>query len=412
MPGQKDINTSGKNIDSHQNKSTNTPNTESSKSQQLRKWLEEKNGVVLIDKAKLSNVTVESVKDASFLVAHGNMTLPAPGDNNFVVSADGCTFKKLEIEISDCASLLVKADYNPREDKTFVSSALGLCVIPDPDYGNTVCDDVSSFLARIYYATQEIMTQYGVMISTEDSTITSIEINKTFELAYNYSSYRRPIEYMLASISPVFKRLHTDCYRATDDHTYIASTKKKNNSRAYTELKIYNKGEQFDLKFPCMRVEITFIGAQTVARHLGSNKLLALSDTAIYNAYQKLIDKRIIRPLKKANALKNKQLLQILHNNYDNHQRMWVHKTLAEALDREACTGVPFILSIQDVITLLDRIKPALTAKHLWDLRNRMLHKDEYHDTFSCLYTNDEIKLQELLDKLTSKDGGDAHDPS
>lgn len=230
------------------------------------------NNSTLIDKIKLSNISVESICDMKNLREKGVLSCDT-GKMKYVTES-GQEFSWLCIKDDKIDKYGAKCDGLHQRNQTTMELS-----VKDDVMGNFICRSVNEVWEQIIESQGHLLEKYGIVTNADDPTVNYIEINRTFPVNGRFEDYKRALILMMSrlpkrkGVQIDFKNVSAEGYEINE---YVASNKS-------SAIKIYNKSMQMQLKLDAdyMRVEITLKKSKVVKEAFGSNRLEDLTDKKI-----------------------------------------------------------------------------------------------------------------------------------
>lgn len=353
----------------------------------------------LIDQIMLANIRILAIKDIRALVKKDIVEIhisPIKYD-----MADGQEFSKLNIQGDRFIDKLI-AGVTIKGNTKVKYCNLTLSV-HDEETGNLCCFSVNDYIERIYEIQEYLFDEYGIEVDFCGATIKEIEINRTFRLEGRFMDYHRAIMVIMRNLP---KELKSEmCYFSNEEKeiqfgSYYATSKKKRDSKRYTELKIYDKtkavANKVFLTRSYMRVEISFISTQRIERAIGTKYFFNLTNELINQCYDKYMQRYMIRPYGKWKPKRDKYLLQIMKQERERDIRHWQINTLRLFMDKEINDKYSTLLDIEELFLLLEKLK--LTPKRKYEVKRNFRKIAEEYSSVYC--HGDDNKLDEIIEKV------------
>lgn len=357
----------------------------------------------LIDKCKFGNVFIEAIANEADLIDQGKLYTAYAKDEQ------GNDYPVYKLNMKE-------SNFNL---KTGFSSYLGAyatlqTTITDNGFGNLICKNVEEYTSYLNSIKDDLARNYDVFIDISNITLNELEINRTFEINSEMSDYQRVFALLMAVI-PSKTQLKVET-QYTDRksgklniNTYYATSKRKKTSKCFTQLKWYNKTEQLDtcyrivLNKSYVRLEITLHGSQKIKRELGSNRWSALTDEKINAWFDGKIQDWIVKPIQSWKEDQYRYIFDLINEHRKTDGYKWVNRCLTRILDAEitpASGYKPILLDVHELLPVINdlyengnrrkRVKNAFTTYAERDASN-LTHRDD-------------LKLEEIIDKLTAKE--------
>lgn len=359
-----------------------------------------KENVVLMDKLELTGVLVWDIADISDLVDRGIVELNTATDQYY--TGTGKRFSRLFVSDKVIDSLKCGVIYA----KHGTYGNLQLSVKKDNGCGNLICNTVEEYQAQIRRAVEHLWIEYGIALDVSQSRIKSMEINKTFSLEQDYDSYRRVFGLIMAMLPRKSYLVSQSIWRdrrksGYQTGSFLATSRKKGNSKKYMEFKIYDKKKQLlgviKLDEQYVRFEFVLVGTKRIEIEFGSNSFLDITDCAINEWFEKKVNDWIIEPIERWKKQRDDAVMTAMLHFRDNPHN-WVGNALAALQDQEIRQGYPVVLDVQEIVPLVSQLD-GLKANRRYKIRQRMIASARSVNTM--LNNRDDRKLEEVLNKLT-----------
>lgn len=363
----------------------------------------------LIDKCEYSGILIEHIDENAIkeLVEQKKAKITVSND-------DGSNKYKYKVTIKE-NGYCFKGGYN----KLVGGYGILQTSIPDDDIKNLNCYNVEQYKKHIETIKKDMENKYKIYLNTENPIIRKIEINKTFKIDGEMPTYERVLNLIMALL-PAKTRLKTQVVYADKDknlidkNTYYATSKhnktSENNSKSsFMIVKFYNKTEQLKSCYKIIveenyiRLEFTIVGKEKIKGVIGTKYLNMLTDEMIDNYFNQKVADWIVKPIEKWKQEQKKKALKIMKECKFVDGYKWINKCLTRFLNEEIkprSGNIPLILDIEEIIPLVNELYPN------GDRRKRaksVFRKAAKEDVWN-LTNRDDLKLQELIDKLTSKE--------
>lgn len=355
----------------------------------------------LIDKCKFGNVFVTEIESPEELAKSGNLY------KTFMTDDTGEDVLAYKLNLNEDA-YVIKTGYSP-----LVGAYANMqTFIRDDDVGNLICLDMNAYKRYIEDIKRDVKEKYGVSLDTSHMTVNEIEINRTFAVKWPMAEYERVFTLLMA-VLPAKSRLKIDTTFANkkdgyvDVNTYYAKTGR--NKKHGCEIKWYSKTQQLNSVYRILldenfvRFEIKLWGSQKLKRELGSNRWADLTDEKINEWFDRKVQEWIVKPVNTWKEEQKKTLTKLIRGYRDEDGYKWVNRCLTRVLDAEITPKgghKPLVLDIEEMIPLINdlfpngnrrkRVKSAFRAVAAQDSRS--------------LTNRDDVKLDEILAKLTAKE--------
>lgn len=343
------------------------------------------NNSTLIDKIKLSNISVKSIDDMQDLREKGVLSCDT-GKMKYVTGS-GQEFSWLCIKDKKIDKYEAKCDGLHQRNQTILELS-----VKDNVMGNFICRSVNEVWEQIIESQGHLLEKYGIVTNADDPTVNYIEINRTFPVNGRFEDYKRALILMMSrlpkrkGVQIDFKNVSADGYEINE---YVASNKS-------SAIKIYNKSMQMQFKLDAdyMRVEITLKKSKVVKEAFGSNRLEDLTDKKIDDYFVEQMMKWFREPVELwlKNSKKEIQKIVVACRKKDVH---WISSVLGTLLNKEVQTGVPIMLDVQQLLSVID----SMNIKRKGRIKDSFLKRTE--NVYTVFNQNDGDKLDEVLNKLT-----------
>ncbi len=261
--------------------------------------------------------------------------------------------------------LSVKLSRNMK-NRTAVIANLKLTV----SYGTNNLQNLNTkeYKDRIDNVFEYLATEYGVKADYEKLRIKSLELNATLYLEEPFNNYRDVIELFIRNVPKEHYSGKTGGIKVgswgevTKEDKFYCETSYVNNQ--LIKLKIYNKGKHLEdissLSYGdnILRIEYTFLKAESVRRQYGDNTLASLSDEVNREIFKNLFKRDIIDRFYEWKC-KNQEELFLLVKKHMNEDRYWVRAFLLECaeLEKKEDRSLPVLFDVEDVLEVLKKIE-------------------------------------------------------
>ena len=285
--------------------------------------------------------------------------------------------------------------------------------VENKGFANLNCYTVEEYRKRLEQI-KGLIEEKGIHIDISNPIVSKLEINRTFEIDHEMSAYERVLD-LLMSLLPANARLTTTSEWANKEkgninrNTYYATSKRKSTSKCCISIKWYNKTKELKSQYQIIfeqnyiRLEFTLIGARKIKKELGKNRFNELTDDIINNWFNKKVEEWIRKPVVKWRKEQHKKVLQIMRECKKADGYKWVNKCITRLLNEEISTRTghkPLILDVEEVIPLVNELYPNGDKRKKTKAAFRRIAKEDA----SNIANRDDLKLQELLNKLLEKD--------
>ena len=243
---------------------------------------------------------------------------------------------------------------------------------------------------NVFVEVTDKLCDWGIVIDDTKADISSMEIQRTFELLKDYKNYHRVFKKLIKAI-PRKKYVQYESSYFT-----INKTKSK-----YVQYKIYDKSSQLKLSLErdIMRMEVKIKGISNVKSLFGTCDLFQIGQKDIDRVFDELIEKNIIKRLRKLDELRDKDILKLLKANKKTDPH-WISASLLQIANMEISDDMPYLLDIEELIPLIDSMD--IPRKD----RAKRLFRERARDKFNAICQGDDRKMREILQKLTENSSG------
>lgn len=276
--------------------------------------------------------------------------------------------------------------------------------IKGSQYGNLYCYTVKEYQNYLEEIKEHLMKQYGITANFSNLRAKQLEINRTFRLDGEFNDYRRVFKYMMSHLPKSSYMTSQAVFKdSSNDKGYIYGTfYAKSGKIQCIEMKIYDKKRAL-LEFAVLsenwiRFELKIIGSQKIKKELRTNKFFDLNDEIVNEWFQKKIKNFFIHPTEKYKVEQEKKLLKLMKQRRTEQLRNWITDVIGIIQDTEIEQDYPLILDIEELIPVLDKL--GLKSKRLSRVKTSFRNRIE--QTHKTLNNRDDLKLEEILRKLTS----------
>lgn len=228
--------------------------------------------------------------------------------------------------------------------------------------------NVKEYRDRIDNVFEYLKTEYGVVADYEKVRIRSIELNATFYLEEPFLNYKDVIQFFIRNVPKEHYSGKTGSVKVgswgeiTKDDKFYCETSYVNSQ--LVKLKIYNKGKHLkdvnglDYGDNIMRIEYTFLKAESVRRQYGDNTLASLSDEANITIFKNLFKRDVVDRFYEW-KIKNQEELSPLVKKHIEKKRYWGREFLLECaeIEKEEDRSLPVLFDIEDVLEVLKKIE-------------------------------------------------------
>lgn len=362
--------------------------------------LEIRERTALLDRIELGNISIIGFNNIKNLIDKEIVEISSTKAK--YVTASGQEFSRLKIENDGLIDRMIAGS------RILRSKRIDYCdlsvSIKNDKTGNLICYTAAEYFDQILKIQNHLQSKYGIIADFSDATLKYIEINRTFKLDSNFESYHRVLNLIMANL-PTNLRNQMD-YRKVTSHcieyeTFYATSRKKNKSKKYMLFKIYDKKKAIKniivLTDSYMRIEVTLVGAERIKQSLGSNKFVDITDKLINDYFNELIQKIIINPMEKWKTKRDKYLLDLMMEQR-NDKKHWQTNVLRILQNEEIANKCPTLLDVEELIPLLDEL--GLKPNRKCDVKRNLRKQAKKYESVLC--NRDDLKLEEIIEKLTA----------
>lgn len=359
--------------------------------------------IALLDKIEFGGISILDFIDFDSLIKKDILELSSSPVR--YMTASGKAFNKLMIENDGLIDKMIagaKVMGNKRVDYCNLSTT-----IKNDESGNLSCYTVYEYLEQLKKIQSHLKSDYGIIVDFSDITLKELEINRTFKLDGDFETYHRVLNLIMTNL-PSYMKNQMDYKKVTkgcsEYQTYYATSKMANKSKRYLLLKIYNKSKAIEniilITDSYMRVEFRLVGAEKIKRALGTNKFAELTDLIINDYFDAQIQKMLVQPFQKWKKGRDKYLLELMKEQRQKDIRHWQTNVLRILQNEEISKKRPILLDIEEIIPLVDKLD--LKSNRRSDVKRNFRKQSQKYETVFC--NGDDLKMVEILDKLTVKD--------
>lgn len=359
--------------------------------------------IALLDKMEFGNIVILDFKDFDALIK--KEILEVSSSPVRYVTASGKTFNKLILENEGLIDKMIagsKVMGNKRIDYCNLSTT-----IKNNEIGNLICYTIDEYLEQLQKIQNQLEKDYGIVADFSDITLKELEINRTFKLDGDFESYHRPLNLIMTNL-PSYMKNQMDYKKVvkgfSEYQTYYATSKSTNKSKRYLLFKIYNKSKAIEniilITDSYMRVEFRLVGAEKIKKALGTNKFAELTDQLVNEYFETQIQKMIMQPFHKWQKDRDKYLVELMREQRQQDIRHWQSNVLRILQNEEISQKHPILLDIEEIIPLVNKLD--LKSNRRCDVKRNFRKQSKKYETVFC--NGDDLKIAEILDKLTVKD--------
>lgn len=355
--------------------------------------------VALMDKCIFSGALVEDIENIQDLINRGIVEISTSKQKYLTKSMQEFTRLSLHDDLID--------KFNVGASSKMIGIYGNLQTsIKDQRYNNLYCYSVGEYQEYLESIKDHLYTEYGIIADFSNLRLKQAEINRTFRIDGNFTSYKRVFKLLMANLpkssymknQAIFKdKTNAGGY---EYGTFYAKSGKKN----YMELKIYDKKKALYgfvvLTDNWIRFELKLVGAAKIKRELKTNLIYELTDEKLNEWFYKKMQKFFIEPIAKWRDDRNERVIALMEEQRATNLKNWITNTIGILQDREIEQDYPELLDIEELLPLLDNldIKPKRKYKVKCAFRNRV---EQAHRT---LQNRDDLKLDEVLKKLAAQE--------
>ena len=358
-------------------------------------------GAALIDKVTYYNIRIVGFKDPDKLIKrdllHGYFDEYDPEQDHYVYRCEsGQVFKRLKIS-DKVIDQLIASNTNFGESGTLQVS------VHDGSGTNVRCWTVSQHMDYLDRIQEHLLEEYGIITDFSGIKLKTIEINRTFTLQDSFEAYHRVFQLIMCKLAWPMK--HEMDWKYNGDKiypgSYISKSTGKPDEQRYIQFKIYDKTRAVQQVISIIdnicRMEITIASPGRIQKELGTNCISNLTDDKVNEFYDAWVNKYILKPLDKWRKERDKRILEIMKYERAADHRKWKVNTLRTITNQEINQKFPLILDVQDIFHVFPKLKvtPNTCKRYRSDFRKQA----RSHET--VLSQRDDLRLQELIDKLT-----------
>ena len=361
----------------------------------------------LLDKCVFYGMMITKIDDFDHLVNIGVIEVGTSQRQYHVM--DGHSFNRLTIKDDKIGKFYASSKMIGQRKVDYCILETGIRGKPT---GNLMCNSVDEYKDWLDEVAAHLINKYGIHVDLnhfDEIKIKVVEINKTFKLDGDFGDYHRAIKVIMSNL-PKTLSAQVDWSKVNDRgyevETYSAKPPKRK-SKNFLELKIYNKTKSIQniivLNDDYMRVEITLTGSQKIKQSFGTNRLNDWNDDLINDYFDKQIEKLMIKPLQKWKKQRDKELIELMKQQRKNDIRHWQTNVLRIVASQEIDKKCPIILDVNEMINVLSKL--GISSKRISEIGNNMRHQAQKYEPMFC--RNDDVKLQEIVLKVTAKEAVD-----
>ena len=361
----------------------------------------------LLDRAVLNKIRIDSFEDFERLQNQGVVVVNPKSKVNYICP-DGQEFTNLQITADGLINNMVAGARilgNSRVEYCNLSTS------PKRDDGTNVrCYTVDEYTGHLTRLQRHLSEVYGIRADFSMAQFKELEINKTFKLEQDFRDYRRVIELIMHNLPASFKQDMTFSVRAKQDKnscaleslpgTYYARTGKSSKSDRYLLFKIYDKTRSVEntitLTDSYMRIELRLVGAEKIARDLGTNVFSEITDQKINEYFDKQMNKLIVQPIKKWKVQRDRLAVSLMKEKQEQDIKHWQVNTLLTLSSMENEQYCPVLLDVSELMELVPQVVTGRKLRY----KVKTNFRTKARKNAECFCRNDDKKLAEILSKV------------
>lgn len=366
------------------------------------------NNKALLDKAEITNVPICKINDVEHLRQEGKLKTFEKEIRLYQTLA-GEKFSTLQIEDANTFDKMIAkpsvGNPNPSSHYEAISMSIG-----DDDSHNLFCYTADQYRDRVEKVQMELSERYGVYIDVTFSRYRRLEVNKTILLDNPYGDYSRIIR-MISVLYPGTLKLTnanhdiSDASACSGDYKEwyrIVDSNYRKSGKKGIEVEIYNKSAQLrnrglDLDENMLRFEIRTNSTTGIKKRLGTNLVGSLEDDKVNEYFSSFVLKNIQKPFEKNRISRLKTLKRLVTEYYDDKPSTWAERLINCASQHELIHGLPIMLDIEEVFSILDGVLKGRERQYRAYVRKVFIKKA----TGTIFGNNDLLKYEELINKLS-----------
>lgn len=138
------------------------------------------------------------------------------------------------------------------------------------------------------------------------------------------------------------------------------------------------------------------VGAEKIARDLGTNVFSEITDQKINEYFDKQMEKLIVQPIKKWKAQRDKLVVALMKEKQEQDIKHWQVNTLLTLSSMENEQYCPVLLDVSELMELVPQV---VTGRKLrYKVKTNFRTKARENAEVFC--RNDDKKLEEILSKV------------
>lgn len=145
-----------------------------------------------------------------------------------------------------------------------------------------------------------------------------------------------------------------------------------------------------------MRIELRLVGAEKIARDLGTNIFSEITDQIINEYFDKQMQKLIILPVKKWKIQRDKLVVALMKEKQAQDIKHWQVNTLLTLSSLENEQYCPVLLDVSELMELVPQVVTGRKLRY----KVKTNFRSKARENAECFYRNDDKKLEEILSKV------------
>lgn len=347
----------------------------------------------LLDRAVLNKIRIDGFEDFEKLQSKGIVVVNPKSKVNYICP-DGQEFTSLQITGDGLINNMVAGARilgNSRVDYCSLSTS------PKRDDGTNVrCYTVDEYTAHLTRLQRHLRDVYGIRADFSMAQFKELEINRTFRLEQDLpASFKQDMTFSVRT-----KQDKNSCALESLPGTYYARTGKSSKSDRYLLFKIYDKTRSVEntitLTESYMRIELRLVGAEKIARDLGTNVFSEITDQKINEYFDKQMQKLIVQPIKKWKIQRDKMVVALMKEKQKQDIKHWQVNTLLTLSSLENEQYCPVLLDVSELMELVPQVVTGRKLRY----KAKTNFRTKARKNAECFCRNDDKKLAEILSKL------------
>lgn len=143
-------------------------------------------------------------------------------------------------------------------------------------------------------------------------------------------------------------------------------------------------------------LELRLVGAEKIARDLGTNIFSEITDEIINEYFNKQMQKLIIQSMKKWKAQRDKLVVALMKEKQEQDIKHWQVNTLLTLSSMENEQYCPVLLDVSELMELV----PQVVAEKQRRYKVKCNFRTKARKNAECFCKNDDKKLEEILSKV------------